>query len=253
MTDRLRGKVALITGGAGGIGTAMATLFLTEGARVLLADLDESRVKAAMGPLASSEAVRAVRCDVTDSAQVARAVQATVAAFGKLDILCNNAGVEGKPALTVDYPEEEFSRVLAINLTGTFYGMKHALPAMRQNNGGAIINMASIAGLVGVRGSIAYNASKAAVVQVTKTVALEYAKRNIRVNAIAPGFVDTPMMERVGQAGKITREVAEQLAPIGRLAAPREIALAALYLASDESVYVTGTVLTVDGGYTAGK
>jgi NAD(P)-dependent dehydrogenase (short-subunit alcohol dehydrogenase family) len=251
MAGRLRGKVAVVTGAAGGIGSAIARTFAAEGAKLVLADLDEGACKRLAESLTLEHDIRAARCDVSRSEDVKAVIDFAVAAFGRLDVLCNNAGVEGPQASTANYEEDAFDRVLAINLRGVFLGMKHGIPAMLKSGGGVVVNTASVAGMVGLPGVSGYGASKAGVLSLTRNAALEYAKRNIRVNAIAPGVIDTAMTQRLGARRTGLLEQLAAMAPMGRLGKPEDIASAAVFLASDEAAFITGAVLVVDGGLTA--
>jgi NAD(P)-dependent dehydrogenase (short-subunit alcohol dehydrogenase family) len=248
--DRLKNKVTLITGGGSGIGRATCSLFAREGAKVAVADYVAEgghetvrQIKAAGG-----EALF-VQADVSKSAEVRNMVAATVQAYGRVDILFNNAGIEGPSAKLVNYDEEAWDRVIAIDLTAVFLGMKHTIPEMIKQGGGVIISTASVAGLVGLPGSGAYAAAKAGVINLTRMAALEYASKNIRVNCICPGVIRTPMAQRV--MGDRPEEQTIRMEPIGRLGMPEDIANAALFLASDESSFATGAPFIVDGGYVA--
>ncbi len=200
---------------------------------------------------AIGEGALAVHADVSKAAEVEAMVAAAVARFGRLDILFNNAGIEGAQAPTADCTEETFDRVIAINLKGVFLGMKYAIPAMIRGGGGSIINAASVAGLVGFQGLPAYCASKGGVIQLTKTAALEYAKQNIRVHATCPGVIWTPMVERIVGNNAEARAQFEALEPVGRFGTPEEVAALVLFLASDEASFITGAALPVDGGFVA--
>lgn len=246
--SRLEGKVAIITGAGSGIGRATALRFAAEGARVVVADVTgaEDETASAIG-----EAAIAVHADVSVAKDVEALVEAARARFGRLDVIFNNAGIEGAQAATAECSEENFDRVIAVNLKGVFLGMKYAIPLMLQSGGGSIINNASVAGLVGFRGIPAYAASKGGVIQLTKTTALEYATQRIRVNAICPGVIWTPMVERF-TAGSAEAEAAFRATePVERFGTPEEVAALVLFLASDESAFVTGTALPVDGGFVA--
>ena len=245
--DSLKGKVSIVTGAGAGIGRAIAQRFVEEGANVVVADIAGADEAAA----ALGKAAVACKVDVSRSADVQAMIKTATERFGRLDVLVNNAGVEGKQAPTADYAEDEFDRVIAINLRGVFLGMKYGIPALLANGGGSIINMSSIAGLVGFPGIVAYTASKGGVIQMTKTTALEYATQNVRVNAICPGVIWTPMVERFTGGSAEGREQFAQVEPVKRMGTPEEIAAMALFLASDESSFVTGTALPVDGGYVA--
>jgi NAD(P)-dependent dehydrogenase (short-subunit alcohol dehydrogenase family) len=248
--DRLKDKVALITGGGSGIGRATSLLFAREGAKVVVADYaTEGGEETVRLITAAGGTAMFVQADVSRSADVQWMIATTVQAYGRIDILFNNAGIEGPSAKIVNYPEEEWERVLAIDLTAVYLGMKYAIPEMLKQGGGVIISTASVAGMVGFPGSGAYGAAKAGVIQLTRTVALEYASKNIRVNCICPGVIRTPMAQRV--MGDRPEEAVVRMEPIGRLGTPEDIAHAALFLASDESSFATGAPFIIDGGYVA--
>jgi NAD(P)-dependent dehydrogenase (short-subunit alcohol dehydrogenase family) len=253
--DRVKGKVAIITGGAMGIGKAAAELLAKEGARVAITDIDAPACRSAAEEIdPKGETVRAWELDVSDEDQVNAVFQDVVDTFGKLDILVNNAGISGADKPTHKLELEEWNKVMAVNATGVFLCTKHAIPHLRSNGGGSIINLSSIYGIVSADDFPPYHASKGAVRLTSKTDALLYGKDGIRVNSVHPGYVWTPMVEEVlAQQGDV-EEGKEQLAklhPIGRIGQPEEIAAAILFLASDESSFVTGSELVVDGGYTA--
>jgi NAD(P)-dependent dehydrogenase (short-subunit alcohol dehydrogenase family) len=248
--ERLKNRVALITGGASGIGRATCVLFAREGAKVMVADYAAEggnetvrQIKAAGGDAAF------VRVDVSKSAEVQNMIVTTVKTYGRVDILFNNAGIEGPSAKLANYKEEDWDRVIAIDLTAVYLGMKYVIPEMIKQGGGVIISTASVAGLVGFPGSGAYAAAKAGVINLTRMAALEYADKNIRVNCICPGIIDTPMVDRV--VGGRPKERVVKAEPIGRLGKPEDIANAALFLASDESSFATGAPFVIDGGYVA--
>jgi len=248
---KLDEKVAIVTGAASGIGKATARLFSVEGAKVVVADWDEEAGAAVAAEL-RREGGHAifVQADVSRSEDMQRMVQAALNEFGRIDILINNAGIEGQQAQTADATEENWDHVMEVNLKSVFLGMKYVIPQMLAQGGGAIVNNASVAGLVGFAGSPAYCASKGGIIQLTRVTALEYAARSIRVNCVCPGVILTPMVERVA----MTQEVMQALVgmePVGRLGRPEEIASAILFLASDEASYVTGAILPVDGGLVA--
>jgi NAD(P)-dependent dehydrogenase (short-subunit alcohol dehydrogenase family) len=249
--DRLKDKVALITGGGSGMGRASCRLFAREGARVAVVD----RVVGAGEETASlirddgGEAFF-VEADVADAAAVERMVATTVETSGRLDVLFNNAGVEGPSVDLLGYGEDDWARVIAVNLTAVYRAMRAAIPHMIAQGGGVILSTASVAGLVGLARSSGYSAAKAGVIGLTRTVALEYGPQGIRANCICPGFVATPMLDRV--LGGREESVLHRLAPLRRVGTPDDIAAAALFLASDEASYVTGVPFMVDGGYAAG-
>ncbi|MFA7584583.1 MAG: SDR family NAD(P)-dependent oxidoreductase [Novosphingobium sp.] len=243
MAGRLETKVAVITGGASGIGKVIAQSFVEEGARVIIADISgrEEETAAELG-----EGARSFSADVSRSDDVKAMLDYAVASFGKLDILCNNAGLDGVQAPLADYDEDEFDRVIAVNLRGVFLGMRHAIPLMRAN-GGAIVNTASIAGSVVMPQMPAYCAAKAGVMQITKVGAVECAPFGIQVNAICPGVIETPMVAELPHAFIAGLEKAT---PAGRIAQPWEIANLALFLSSGEAPFLTGCSINIDGGYT---
>jgi len=244
-------KVALVTGAGSGLGLATAKAFAESGASVVLADWNEKSVRSAAEELtAKGHKALAIHCDVADDAQVEAMVEQTVATFGRLDAAYNNAGVQNIVAETADAPREDFDRVMAINLRGVWSCMKFELRQMRKQGSGAIVNCSSLGGLVGIAGRGVYHASKHGLLGLTKSAALEYASRGIRINAVCPGIIDTPMV-----AGMLTSqaEAMKELmkdVPIGRLGRPEEIAAAVLWLCSPGASFVIGHALVVDGGYT---
>lgn len=246
---RLENKVAFISGGARGLGEVMARLFVQEGASVVMGDVLEDQGKQVEAEINESGGrCLFVRLDVTDETQWQQAIAATVARFGKLDILINNAGIY-RTRRVEDTSSEEWDLVLAVNGKGVFLGTKAAIPEMRKAGGGSIINLSSVAGLVGSADSAAYNASKGAVRLLTKATAIQYAKEGIRANSIHPGTIETPMTAELlsgdGRQDRMDRT------PLGRLGRPEDVAYGALYLASDEASFVTGSELVIDGGRTA--
>lgn len=244
MAGRLEGKLAVVTGAGSGMGRAIALRFVAEGARVVAADITGEEAETAR---LAGEACVPCRADVSRNEDVAAMIDLAVERFGRLDVLCNNAGIQGRIALTADYDEDEWDRVIAVNLKGVFLGTKHAIPHMLANGGGSIVNTSSMAALVAFTMLPAYTASKGGVSMFTKLVAAEYAGKGIRVNAILPGAIDTGMT-RAMPADYINGAVAATL--MGRIGTPDEIAALALFFASDESSFVTGTLVPVDGGYT---
>jgi NAD(P)-dependent dehydrogenase (short-subunit alcohol dehydrogenase family) len=247
----MEGKIALITGGSSGIGKATAQAFIKHGAKVIIADISVEAGEQVVKDLkqVGGEALF-VRTDVSDAAAVEAMVRKTVDTFGRLDYAFNNAGIEGDSAPTGEVDWDNLDRVININLKGLMYCMRYEISAMLQTGGGAIVNTASIAGIVGFPNLAPYVASKHAVAGMTRTAAMEYGKHNIRVNAIAPGVILTPMVER-----SFTEEQMEGLAetkPLGRLGQPDEIADSVIYLCSDSASFITGHILVADGGYTAG-
>jgi NAD(P)-dependent dehydrogenase (short-subunit alcohol dehydrogenase family) len=250
--EKLHDKAALITGGGGGIGRATALAFARAGARLMLGDLDLAAAEeTARQVVAAGGEAHAMRCDVSRPEEAEALVREAVARLGRLDYAVNNAGIEASQESTARLPVETWERTIAINLSGVFYCMRAELAAMRAS-GGVIVNIASVLGLVGFAGAAAYVAAKHGVIGLTKVAAIEFAARGIRVNAVCPGFVETPMLERVGVTSDPDRRAQiEGLHPINRLGRPEEIAGAVLYLCSDAASFVTGHALVVDGGYTA--
>src|SRR3984957_11161033 len=252
MAGRVEGKVALITGGSSGIGRATALLFGREGAKVAVADYNaeggEQTVKAIKdaGGVASFHAV-----DVASPQEVEGLIKKVVDTYGRLASPFNNAGIEGQMALTPDCTIENWNRVIAIDLTSVFLCMKYEIQQMLKNGGGSIVNTASVAGLQGLAAAPAYVAAKHGVAGLTKTAALEFAQKGIRVNAVCPGFIHTPMVDRVLDKGVFSEEQIFAAEPMHRMGKPEEIAEAVLWLCSDASSFVTGLPMPVDGGYVA--
>lgn len=250
---RLEGKVALITGGTEGIGFATAELFLKEGAKVVITGRSREKGEKALRSLRRFGEVAFVQGDVSKDADAKKMVESTVKRYGRIDILFNNAGVYLEK-LAEDMSEEEWDRIIDTNLKGTFLVSKYAIPYMKRQRSGAIINNSSDAGLVGNPSCPAYCASKGGVTIMTKAMALDYAKYNIRVNCVNPGCVDTPMLAQEARASGRPRAYMKRMReshPIGRVAKPEEVAYAVLFLASDDASFVTGAALSVDGGITA--
>jgi NAD(P)-dependent dehydrogenase (short-subunit alcohol dehydrogenase family) len=246
-THRFSNKVVFISGAASGIGRAAALAFATEGARVAILDRSaealqkvEASVKDAGGD------VLAIACDVSSPDQVEAAIKQLIDRFGRLDVAFNNAGVENKAAPVHEIDLAEWDRILGINLRGTFICMKHELAQMVKQGGGVVVNTSSGAGIRGVAGGAAYAASKHAIIGLTRSAALDYAKQNIRVNAVLPGNIETPMMDRF-TGGDIQKAI--DLEPVGRLGKPEEIAEAVLWMASDLGGFMTGAATVVDGGW----
>lgn len=248
----LEGKVAIVTGASAGIGRATALKFAREGAKLVLADLDTDRGHETEQLVKGEGAeVLFVRTDVSDDADVAALVRAAVETFGRLDCAHNNAGIEGVQAPTAETPEENWDRVLQINLKGVWLCMRHEIPAMLEVGGGAIVNTASVAGLVGFPNLPAYVASKHGVVGLTKTAALEYATTGIRINAVCPGVIHTEMIDRITGGDPEVEAQFTAFEPVGRMGTPEEIADAVAYLCSDGASFVTGHTMAVDGGFVA--
>ncbi len=244
-------RVALVTGAASGMGLATAKAFAEAGAAVVLADFREEAVKAeAQGLMAVGHKVIAIRCDVSDDAQVAAMVERTVAEFGRLDAAFNNAGVMARIAPMADTTDEEWDRVIGINLRGVWSCMKHELRQMQRKGSGVIVNNASVGALTGNPGIGSYIASKHGVIGLTRTAALEYVKNGIRVNAVNPGLIDTQIARDVVNGDEQAYSEVAKSVPIGRAGRPEEIAAAVLWLCSPEASYVVGQALTVDGGMT---
>lgn len=246
----LENKVAIVTGGGSGIGRAISILYAAEGAKVVVSDISEK------GGLETVDSIKAaggealfVRADTSSLEDNKYLVDQTVQTYGSLHIAVNNAGIGGPLSLTADYPVEGWNKVISVNLTGVFYGMKFQIPAILASGGGSIVNMASILGMTGTRMSPAYVAAKHGLVGLTKATALEYADKKIRVNSIGPGYIVTPMLTNA--LDEATLKVIAGLHPIGRLGRSEEVAELALFLGSDKASFVTGSYYNVDGGYLA--
>lgn len=252
MAGLVQGKVAVVTGGSSGIGRATALIFAREGAKVVVADVlvDGGEETVRMIAAAGGEAVF-VKTDMAKTADVEAMVQKAVSTYGRLDCAHNNAGIEGATGRTADYKEADWDRVIQINLTGVWLCMKYEIQQMLKQGGGAIVNTASDAGLLGVPQMPAYVASKHGVVGLTKTAALEYAKSGIRVNAVCPGVIKTPMVDRITglRPGRAERMTAAE--PVGRMGKPEEIGEAVVWLCSEAASFVTGLPMPVDGGVAA--
>jgi len=247
MSDRFTGKVAFVTGAASGIGRAAAVAFANEGARVAILDRTEEALRQTADTIKDNDGeVLVIACDVSVAKQVEEAVARTVETFGRLDIAFNNAGVENKATPLAEIELDEWDRILNINLRGTFVCMKHEVAQMLKQGGGVVVNTSSGAGVRGVAGGSAYAASKHAIIGMTKSAALDYAKSNIRVNAVLPGNIATPMMDRF-TGGDIQKAI--DLEPVGRLGKPEEIAEAVLWMSSDLGAFVTGASISVYGGW----
>jgi len=251
ITGKMEGKVALVTGGGSGIGRATALAFARHGAKVVVADMNVE---------GGNETIRLIKetggdaifikCDVSKAIEVETMVNKAVQTFGHLDYAFNNAGIEGLRTPIVDYQEEIWDRVISINLTGVWLCMKYEIPQMLKQGRGAIVNTSSAAGLIGIPGSTAYTASKHGVIGLTKTVALEYAKAGIRVNAVCPGAFYTPMLDRMVKNYPDMEKWYQEGHPMGRLGNPEELAMAVVWLCLEPS-FITGVAIPVDGGLTA--
>jgi NAD(P)-dependent dehydrogenase (short-subunit alcohol dehydrogenase family) len=251
---RFEGRVALVTGGSSGIGYATAKAFLAEGARVAIAGRDQGRLRKAAKALAEFGEVLAIRGDVSEAADAKRMVSETERKLGPIDVLVNNAGIYVNKPIEA-FKEAEYDRVMDINMKGTFLCTKYAIPGMVKRKRGAIVNVSSDSGLVGTAGSSVYCASKGAMVLFTKAVALDHGKDGVRVNAICPGEVETPMLDRdAAESGLSYEDYYRRLVgpiPMKRAAKPEEIAAGILFLASEDASYITGAAMSVDGGSTA--
>ncbi|MFA5530794.1 MAG: glucose 1-dehydrogenase [Thiohalomonadaceae bacterium] len=247
----LNGKTAIVTGAASGIGRRIALLYAREGARVVVSDfnVDDGEETSRMIRDAGGEAVF-VQTDVTEPASCEMLVNKTLETYGRLDVACNNAGIGGEQAPAGDYAVEAWRRVIDVNLSGVFYCMKYQIAAMLKSGGGAIVNMASILGQVGFANSVAYVAAKHGVVGMTKTAGIEYSARGIRVNAVGPAFIRTPMIQALEQDQQTYKFLLDQH-PIGRLGEPDEVAELVVWLSSDKASFVAGAYYPVDGGYLA--
>ncbi len=252
MTVNMQGKVALVTGASAGIGRATALAFAQLGASVVVSDVAvEGGAETVRQITAADGAAIFVQADVANEADVAALVRTTIKQYGRLDYACNNAGIGGHSAPTAEYPLAEWQKVIDINLTGVWLCMKHELPEILKN-GGAIVNMASILGTVGFANACAYTAAKHGVIGMTKVAALEYSAQGVRVNAVCPAFIATPMLERAGLLDNPEmREMLCNLHPIKRLGTSEEVANAVVWLCSPEASFVTGHAMLVDGGFIA--
>ena len=247
----LKNKVALVTGAASGIGRATALAFAREGARVLVSDLasEGGAQTVALIEAAGGQALFEA-ADVAQPEHARRLVERAVAAFGRLDVACNNAGIAGLSAPTADYPLDAWAQVISINLSGVFFGMKYQIPAMLQAGGGAIVNISSILGSVAFANAPAYTAAKHGVVGLTQAAALDYSASGLRINCVGPAFIHTPMISRFEADARVREQLIAQH-PIGRLGQPEEVAELVLWLASSRASFVTGAHYPIDGGYLA--
>lgn len=242
---KLQDKVAIITGGASGIGAATAKLFVAEGAKVVLVDLNEEKGNEFVAQLqATGEDAIFVKANVTNEEEVAKIYQTTIDTFGQVNVLFNNAGI-GRVTPTEELAYSEWRNTVNVDLDGVFLMAQAAIKEMLKAHGGTIVNTASMYGWVGSPGSAAYNAAKGGVINLTRSLALEFATRGIRINALCPGFIDTPIIPEE------SKEPLRQITPMQRLGQPEEMAKAVLFMACDDSTFMTGNTLTVDGGYTA--
>jgi NAD(P)-dependent dehydrogenase (short-subunit alcohol dehydrogenase family) len=249
--ERLEGKRAVVTGAGSGIGRAIALRLASEGASVVLSDVDQGAVEAVASEIDGETLVH--KTDVTRSADVETLISRTVSEWGGLDVMVNNAGV-GVAGNTTNTPEEDYERVMDVCLRGTFLGMKYAIPAIRDSGGGSVINMSSVAALVGIADRAVYSAAKGAILAITRAAAIDHVEENVRVNCIAPGTVDTPWIGRITAGYDDPEEARANMQarqPHGRFVTPEEIAAMAAYLASEESASVIGACMIVDGGVTA--
>ena len=251
MDKLFENKVALVTGAAFGIGKATALSLAKQGAKVVIADWIDDKDTLFQIQEAGGTALF-VKCDISKSSDVTALVKQTIETFGKLDLAVNNAGIEGLTAPTHECTEENWDKTININLKGTWLCMKHEIAAMLKQGKGAIVNVASVAGLIGFQGLPAYVVSKHGIVGLTKTAALENAKRGIRINAVCPGVIKTAMIDRVTGKDKTVEKSYEDMEPVGRMGQPEEVAAAITWLCSDAASFVTGHALAVDGGWIAG-
>jgi NAD(P)-dependent dehydrogenase (short-subunit alcohol dehydrogenase family) len=249
--ERLSGKRSIVTGAGSGIGRAIALRFAAEGARVVISDVDGEAATRVAAEAGGETLVR--KTDVTSTSEVETLVQTSVEEWGGLDVMVNNAGI-GVAGTTTVTTEEDYERVMDVCLRGTFLGMKHAIPAIRDSEGGSVINMSSVAALVGIADRAVYSAAKGAILAITRAAAIDHVEEGVRVNCIAPGTVDTPWIGRITAGYDDPEEARRNMQarqPHGRLVTPEEIAAMAAYLASDESASVIGACMVVDGGVTA--
>lgn len=248
----MKGKVAIITGAASGIGRATAELFAVHGAFVVVADIDIEAAKETLELIKKSgEKGIALEVDISQEEQVKSMVEETIDRFGQLNFACNNAGIEGEQAITAECSTANWDKVIQINLQGTWQCMKYEIPELLKNGGGAIVNISSVAGLLGFGGLPAYVSSKHGINGLTKTAALEYANQGIRINSVCPAAVQTSMIDRIlGEEGESRADLIKQH-PMERFGKPEEVAEAIVWLCSEKASFITGQTLAVDGGYTA--
>jgi NAD(P)-dependent dehydrogenase (short-subunit alcohol dehydrogenase family) len=252
MTNSLSGRTALLTGGASGIGAATARLLASHGARVVIGDVQEEACRRVVGEIEEQGGEATwLPVDVRRDEDLRALVREAVERFGGLHFAVNAAGVGGVRAPTPDYPDSDWADVLEINLTGVWRSMRYEIPAILESGGGSIVNIASVAGVVGFANHSAYAASKHGVIGLTRSAALEYARKGIRINAVCPAFTRTPMVEQMVGGDLAREERLAQANPMGRLGTPEEIARSIVYLCSDDSTFMTGHELVLDGGLTA--
>ena len=245
----LANKVAFVTGAGSGIGKAIALLYAKEGAKVVVSDINDEHGNAVVKEITDHGGTAFyVHANTAKAEDVENLVRATVEKYGRLDIACNNAGIGGELNATADMSLEGWKNIIDINLNGVFYGCKYAIAQMVKNGGGAIVNMGSIHSITGVLGSVGYAASKHAVLGITRTAGSEYASQNIRINAVGPGYIDTPLLDAIDADNK---QLLVSKHPVGRLGKAEEVAQIVLFLSSDNATFVNGSYYTVDGGYTA--
>jgi NAD(P)-dependent dehydrogenase (short-subunit alcohol dehydrogenase family) len=250
-SDFYKGKVAFVTGAGSGIGRATSLAFAREGASVAVVDVSDEGIHETIRLIeVGGGRALGVHCDVIRTEDVRQALEKTIEAFGRLDFAFNNAGIEQRNAALADFREDEFERIMNVNVRGVYTCMKYQIPLILQQGGGAIVNTSSGAGVIGIKGGAAYAASKHAVIGLTKSAALDYAGQNLRINVVAPGYIETPMMDRFTGGTQEGWDKIKSEEPIGRAGNPEEIADAVLWLCSDQASFVIGHALVVDGGQT---